>query len=229
MAQRISRAKQRLKTADLTSEAIRLTHQVHGHLAADGEVAGLLALMLLTETRRLARLGGPTGRPGPNPLAHRTPNPCGRASNWSARRSPRPRWAPTRSTRRPNVEDTDWRQILGLYQLLIQVAPGPTVTLNQAVAVGMAHGPKAGLDMLATLDADDRMARHHRLAAMRHTCWTWRATTRPPDSSTCRRRARRNAVTWKARRPYGLDGRSDESVGNYRVIHRLLADHPFGA
>jgi predicted RNA polymerase sigma factor len=62
MAQRISRAKQRLKTADLTSEAIRLTRQVHGHLAADGEVAGLLALMLLTEARRPASAPTRTAR-----------------------------------------------------------------------------------------------------------------------------------------------------------------------
>jgi len=63
--------------------------------------------------------------------------------------------------------DTDWRQILGLYRLLAQVAPGPMVTLNQAVAVGMVHGPQAGLDLLATLDTDDRLMGHHRLAAVR--------------------------------------------------------------
>jgi predicted RNA polymerase sigma factor len=65
------------------------------------------------------------------------------------------------------AEDTDWRQIAELYRLLDAFAPGPMVTLNRAVAVGMADGPKAGLDLLATLDGDERLASHHRLDAVR--------------------------------------------------------------
>ena len=64
-------------------------------------------------------------------------------------------------------DDTDWRQILALYDLLERIAPSPVVTLNRAVAVAMVHGPQAGLDVLATLAGDDRMARHHRLAGLR--------------------------------------------------------------
>ena len=66
-----------------------------------------------------------------------------------------------------DAEDTDWPQILALYELLERIAPNPMVTLNRAVAVAMVHGPEAGLDLLATLDADDRMAEHHRLYAVR--------------------------------------------------------------
>jgi predicted RNA polymerase sigma factor len=65
------------------------------------------------------------------------------------------------------AEDTDWPQIVALYELLERVSPNPMVTLNHAVAVAMVRGPRAGLDLLATLDADDRMAGHHRLAAVR--------------------------------------------------------------
>jgi predicted RNA polymerase sigma factor len=67
----------------------------------------------------------------------------------------------------PRAEDTDWPQIVALYDLLAQVAPNPMVTLNQAVAVAMLRGPQAGLDLLVTLDADERMAGHHRLHAVR--------------------------------------------------------------
>ncbi len=64
----------------------------------------------------------------------------------------------------PTAEATDWPQILALYEVLAQVAPGPVVTLSRAVALAMVHGPKAGL---GTLDADDRMANTHRLEAVR--------------------------------------------------------------
>jgi predicted RNA polymerase sigma factor len=67
----------------------------------------------------------------------------------------------------PRAEDTDWPQILVLYQLLDQAWPNPVVRLNQAIALAMVRGPHAGLDLLATLDADERMANGHRLYAVR--------------------------------------------------------------
>jgi predicted RNA polymerase sigma factor len=67
----------------------------------------------------------------------------------------------------PRAEETDWRQILALYRLLERVGPNPMVTLNHAVALAMVQGPQAGLDLLQTLDTDDRLAGHHRLAAVR--------------------------------------------------------------
>ncbi len=67
----------------------------------------------------------------------------------------------------PRAEDTDWPQILALYGLLERVSNNPTVTLNRAVALAMVRGPRAGLDLLQTLDADGRLAKHHRLEAVR--------------------------------------------------------------
>src|SRR5207247_6301187 len=67
----------------------------------------------------------------------------------------------------PTAKETDWPQILALYEVLAQVAPGPVVTLSRAVALAMVHGPKAGLALLGTLDADDRMTHTHRLEAVR--------------------------------------------------------------
>jgi predicted RNA polymerase sigma factor len=67
----------------------------------------------------------------------------------------------------PRVEETDWDQILALYRLLEVVAPNPIVTLNRVVALSMVEGPRAGLAALADLERDERMARHHRLHAVR--------------------------------------------------------------
>src|SRR3954451_20067698 len=67
----------------------------------------------------------------------------------------------------PTAEDTDWRQILALYDVLTQVAPGPLVTLSRAIALANVHGPRAALALLGTLDADDRVAHTHRLDAVR--------------------------------------------------------------
>jgi predicted RNA polymerase sigma factor len=64
-------------------------------------------------------------------------------------------------------EDTDWPQILALYGLLERMADNPMVTLNRAIAMAMVQGPAAGLALLRTLDADGRLAGHHRLAAVR--------------------------------------------------------------
>jgi predicted RNA polymerase sigma factor len=67
----------------------------------------------------------------------------------------------------PSAAETDWPQILTLYEMLERVSPGPVVTLNRAVAVAMVHGPRAGLAVLGALEADDRMTHTHRLAAVR--------------------------------------------------------------
>jgi predicted RNA polymerase sigma factor len=64
-------------------------------------------------------------------------------------------------------EDTNWPQILALYELLERISPNPMVTLNHAVALAMVRGPQAGLDLLTTLDDDDRIGSHHRLEAVR--------------------------------------------------------------
>src|SRR5262249_19761305 len=66
------------------------------------------------------------------------------------------------------AEDTDWPQVLALYDLLSHVAPGnPMVALNRAIAVAMVHGPQKGLDLLDRLDSEPTLKDHHRLPAVR--------------------------------------------------------------
>ncbi|GAA4003174.1 sigma factor-like helix-turn-helix DNA-binding protein [Allokutzneria multivorans] len=211
MAQRISRAKQRVRGAafvapedvgpvlgvlylifteghtassgdhvsrgDLTAEAIRLTRVLHGRLPQDGEVAGLLALMLLTEARRVAR----TREDGALvPLAEQN------RLLWDRSLIAEGTALITQSLQdnvigpyqvqaaiaavhaeAPGTEDTDWPQIAVLYGLLGDLTDNPMITLNRAVAVAMVDGPRAGLELLAPLDSDQRIARHHRLSAVR--------------------------------------------------------------
>jgi RNA polymerase sigma factor (sigma-70 family) len=166
-----------LQRTELTGEAIRLARDLRRLLPDDGEVAGLLALMLLTDARRPAR-----SRPDGSlvPLAEQD---RGRWHAESIREGvaivtetlSRSRLGPYQlqaaiaavHDEAARAEDTDWPQIVALYEMLARIAPNPMVTLNQAVAVAMVHGPQAGLDLLATLDADERMAGHHRLHAVR--------------------------------------------------------------
>ncbi len=219
MAQRISRAKQRIKTSgvpfsmpsdreraerlsavlhvlylifnegytssigaslqrsDLSNEAIRLTRAVHTLLPDDGEVAGLLALMLLTDARRLARTG-PNGELIPLTEQDRT--------RWDREAIAEGIALLTNTLSRGSVgayqlqaaiaavhdeaeraADTDWPQILELYSLLKRMSDNPMVTLNHAIAAAMVHGPQAGLELLKPLDADERLAGHYRLDAVR--------------------------------------------------------------
>jgi predicted RNA polymerase sigma factor len=166
-----------LHRADLTAEAIRLTRLLRRLLPDEGEVAGLLALMLLTDARRVAR----TDADGSIvPLADQ------RRDLWDAAAIAEGLALVARTLgagpigpyqvqaaiaavhdEAPAAEDTDWPQVLALYEVLDRVAPGPIVTLGKAVAVAMVHGPKAGLALLGTLDADDRMTHTHRLDAVR--------------------------------------------------------------
>ena len=166
-----------LQRAELSAEAIRLARMVHRLLPGDSEVTGLLALMLLTDARRPARTG-PDG--SLVPLAEQD------RGKWDQPSIREGVTLITRTLATPPVgpyqlqaaiaavhaeatraEDTDWPQILALYELLSRVSPNPMVTLNQAVAVAMVRGPRAGLDLLEPLDADDRMTGHHRLDAVR--------------------------------------------------------------
>ncbi|MEU1835902.1 RNA polymerase sigma factor [Micromonospora chersina] len=166
-----------LHRAELTGEAIRLARELRRLLPDDGEVAGLLALMLLTDAHRAARTG-----PGGElvPLAEQDRTRWDRAGiaegvalvtealTWSA---PGPYQVQAAiaavHAEAPTAADTDWRQIVALYRLLARLAPNPMVTLNQAAAVAMVDGPRAGLALLAPLDTDERTAGHHRLAAVR--------------------------------------------------------------
>jgi RNA polymerase sigma factor (sigma-70 family) len=162
---------------ELTSEAVRLTRQLRDRLPGDGEVTGLLALMLLTDARRPARTR-PDG--ALVPLAEQD------RGLWDAKAiaegialitatlatapvGPYQLQAAIAAVHdeAARAEDTDWPQILTLYGLLNNIAPGPMITLNRIVAVAMVHGPDAGLRQLAEAEADPALAGHHRVDAVR--------------------------------------------------------------
>ncbi len=166
-----------LARGDLTWEAIRLTRAVFRLLPDDGEVAGLLALMLLTEARRPARTT-PDGSLVPLAEQDRRRWNSGYIAEGVALISRTLTSAPLGQYQlqaaiaaihdeAPTAQDTDWPQIVALYGLLQHRSPTPMVRLNRAVAVAMVHGPAAGLAMLDALDANDRIAGHHRLDAVR--------------------------------------------------------------
>jgi RNA polymerase sigma factor (sigma-70 family) len=162
---------------DLSNEAIRLARMLHRVLPDDAEATGLLSLMLLTDARRPARVG-PDGEL--ISLADQD------RSKWDRHKIdegvalvtealPRANVGPyllqaaiaALHDEAPSTEATDWPQILALYTLLARMSDNPMIALNQSIAYAMVHGPAAGLERLAALDADGRLARHHRLAAVR--------------------------------------------------------------
>ncbi|MET0603686.1 MAG: DUF6596 domain-containing protein [Baekduia sp.] len=166
---------QELARTDLTAEAIRLTRAVRGLLPDDGEVEGLLALMLLTDARRAARTAADGSLV---PLAEQD------RGRWNAQeiaegvalitdalaRAPLGPYQVQAAIAAVHAEaaeasETDWPQIVALYRVLERIAPNPMVTLNHAVAVAMVDGPQAGLALLATLDG--ALAESHRLVAVR--------------------------------------------------------------
>src|ERR1700722_17290272 len=141
-----------LHRTELAAEAIRLARLVHRLLPEDGEVTGLLALMLLTDARRPARTG-PGGELIPMAEQDRT--------LWNAAQIAEVH------DEAPTADATDWPQIAALYELLMRLSDNPVVRLNQAVAVAMVRGPRAGLVILDGLADDERMAGSHPLAAVR--------------------------------------------------------------
>jgi RNA polymerase sigma factor (sigma-70 family) len=166
-----------LHREELSNEAIRLTRQLHAQLPDDGEVTGLLALMLLTDARRPARTR-PDGALVPLDEQDR--------SRWNseaiaegislisstlstAQLGPYQLQAAIAAVHdeATRAEDTDWPQILGLYDVLHRIAPGPMVTLNRIVAVAMVHGASIALTQLSTAEADPALAGHHRVHAVR--------------------------------------------------------------
>ncbi|MFJ9692719.1 RNA polymerase sigma factor [Kitasatospora sp. NPDC101183] len=166
-----------LHRPDLAREAIRLTRAVHEQLPGDGEVGGLLALMLLTHSRREART---TAGGGLVPLDEQDRTRWDRAmveegmalvkaSLAGPELGPYLLQAAIAATHAvaPTAAATDWRQVHALYLVLERLAPNPMVTLNRAVALAEVEGPAAGLALLAALDADARMAGHHRLLSVR--------------------------------------------------------------
>jgi RNA polymerase sigma factor (sigma-70 family) len=166
-----------LQRSDLANEAIRLTRAVHNLLPEDGEVAGLLALMLLTDARRRARTG-PNGELIPLPEQDR--------ARWDREAIAQGVALVTATLSRGSIgpyqlqaaiaalhdeaaraEETDWPQILALYGLLKRMSDNPMVALNHAIATAMVQGPPAGLELLRALDVPGGLAGHYRLDAVR--------------------------------------------------------------
>jgi len=166
-----------LQRSDLSAEAIRLTRMLHGLLPEETELAGLLALLLLTDARRAARTG-----PGGEliPLDEQDRRKWDReeiAEGVALLTATLPKGPPgpyalqaaiaAVHDEAPNVEETDWPELVALYGLLLQKSDNPMVALNHAVALAMVHGPAAGLERLDALAKDARLAGHHRLDAVR--------------------------------------------------------------
>ncbi len=170
-------AGEQLQRVDLAEEAIRLAGKVREQLRDDGEVDGLLALMLLTDARRVARTG-PRGELVPLAEQDRARWDRARIDEGLAlvedalakrRLGPYQLQAAIAAVHAEAAEaaETDWSQILALYELLVRMTDNPVFGLNRAVAVGMAKGAAAGLDALEALAVDERLAGHHRLPAVR--------------------------------------------------------------
>jgi RNA polymerase sigma factor (sigma-70 family) len=166
-----------LHRAELSAEAIRLARMVHRLLPGDAEVTGLLALMLLTDARRPARTG-PDGSLVPMAEQDRSRWDAGLIAEGVALITEALPQGPTGPYQlqaaiaavhdeAPAAGQTDWPQIVALYELLMRVDKSPVVALNHAVAVAMAHGPRAGLDLLGGLGSDGRIAGDHRFHAVR--------------------------------------------------------------
>jgi RNA polymerase sigma factor (sigma-70 family) len=164
-----------LARAELAGEAIRLTRIARLALPAEPEVGGLLALMLLTDARRAARTDGrgelvPLDRQDRSlwdPAAIAEGNRVLAAAIAMAAVGPYQLQAAIGAVhdRARRAEETDWPEILALYELLEKVAPGPMVALNRAVATAMAEGPEAGLALLG--EVEPRLEGHHRVNAVR--------------------------------------------------------------
>jgi RNA polymerase sigma factor (sigma-70 family) len=163
--------------ADLSEEAIRLTRIVLNRQPDNTEVAGLLALMLLTDARSAARTG-PNGELIPLAQQNRTlwdrqqiaegiallstALPKGSVGSYQLQAA-----IAAVHDEAASAEDTDWPQILALYELLKRMSDNPMILLNHAIAAAMVHGPKKGLELLSVLDSDTRLAERHRLEAVR--------------------------------------------------------------
>ena len=166
-----------LVRSDLSKEAIRLTRAVHRLRPRDGEVAGLLALMLLTDARRMARTG-PDGELIPlaeqdralwnRPLIEEGVALISDTLSRGAVGAYQLQAAIAAvHDEAVSAEDTDWPQIVALYGLLMRMSDNPMVALNHAIAVAMVEGPSAGLVLLEPLDAPGKLQGHYRLDAVR--------------------------------------------------------------
>jgi predicted RNA polymerase sigma factor len=166
-----------LQRVDLAREAIRLARAVQRMAPNDAEVAGLLALLVLTDARRDAR-SGPSGELIPLDEQDRTlwdraaiREGVALISATLSRGAVGPYQLQAAIAalhdEAERAEATDWAQILALYGLLLRMSDNPMVVLSHAIATAMVHGPEHGLALLESFDRDERMADHYRLHAVR--------------------------------------------------------------
>jgi RNA polymerase sigma factor (sigma-70 family) len=166
-----------LQRTELTAEAIRLGRLLYEATPGDTETGGLLALMLLTDARRPAR-ATPDGALVPLAEQDRTLWTKEQIAEGVALVSASLGRGPlgpyqiqaaiaALHDEAPSDGETDWPQILALYEVLERLSPGPVVTLNKAVAVARTRGPLAALALLGDLAGDDRMTGNHRVEAVR--------------------------------------------------------------
>jgi len=166
-----------LQRVDLSSEAIRLARALHASVPGSAEVAGLLALMLLTDARRTAR-SGQAGelipldeqdralwdqsliQEGVALITNAMTQGCIGPYQLQAAIAALHDQAQTTQT-------TDWAQIAALYGLLERMSDNPMVALNRAVAIAMVEGPEAGLRQVESVAQDERLKEHYRLDAVR--------------------------------------------------------------
>jgi len=166
-----------LQRVDLSSEAIRLARLLMAAAPDMPEVAGLLALMLLTDARRAAR-SGPAGELIPLDEQDRG---CwdrvliqeGNELVWNAMKQGRVGSYQLQAAiaalhdEAESTQQTDWAQIHALYELLERMSNNPMVTLNRAVAAAMVEGPDAGLRLVDTIAQDPKLQGHYRVDAVR--------------------------------------------------------------
>ena len=162
---------------ELSGEAIRLTRALHHLLPNDGEVGGLLALMLLTNARRKARTGAneelipldkqDRGLWDQGEISEGIALITATLAKGSISAYQLQAAIAAVHSETAKAEDTDWPQILALYELLKHMSNNPMVMLNHAIATAMVRGPSEGLRLLTVLDEDGRLTGHHRLDAVR--------------------------------------------------------------
>ncbi len=170
-------AGERLRRGDLVERALDLARTLRRLLPADPDVAGLLALVLLTDARRATRVD-PDGtlvllaEQDRTAWDHREIAEGVELVRFALRARPPGRFALQAAiaavhAESPSWDATDWAELVGLYDLLVETWPSPVVALNRAVAVGFAQGPAAGLAALEPLAAEPQLATYPYLAASR--------------------------------------------------------------
>ena len=172
-----SSAGPQLQRVELSREAIRLTRSLRNLLSDDGEVAGLLALMLLTDARRFARsnIEGDLIPMSQQDRALWVRQEITEGVALVSATLPKGSVGPYQlqaaiaavHDEAARAEDTDWPQILALYDLLRRMTDNPMVELNRAIAAAMVYGPTKGLELVDALKTDARLADHHRWHAVR--------------------------------------------------------------